>query len=207
MQTKTITENITSTILEKVEEKIKPLAEENEKLRMEIQNLNKKLENIEAISKRNNVIIHGIPESNEEKQDDLNALLFTTLSQIDVEIEKTDINRVHRLGKKSNSEGKIRPILLATTTLQKKIQILQNKKKMKEGTYITQDLTKEAQLRNKEIKLAKDKGNDKRKRSETPSPKNTQNKPKNDTKIIRVDAFQQMRERSYSLSEKNTYRH
>lgn len=206
-QTTTITENITSIILQKVDEKIKPLVEENEKLKNEVEKLSKKIENLETNAKRNNILIHGIPEINEEKPENLTAVITTTLSEIDVQIEHGEIDRALRLGKKTNVDGRVRPILLATTTLQKKIEILKNKKKMRTGTYITQDLTKEALQRNQASKLT-NKGNDKRKRSETPSPQITPTTQGKETKVQKLDAFQHMRERSYSLSlsDKNNYR-
>ncbi|GBP11866.1 hypothetical protein EVAR_74504_1 [Eumeta japonica] len=58
---------------------------------------------------------------------------------IDVDLEKGETDRLQRLGKKGD---KIRPILLATSTQQKKIQILKNKQKMKPNSCITQDLPK-----------------------------------------------------------------
>ncbi|GBP54272.1 hypothetical protein EVAR_36488_1 [Eumeta japonica] len=109
--------------------KIKPLAEENEKLENEVERLNNKNEALKSNSKRKNVLKHGILESIEEKQDDLTALITTTLSAIDMRIEKSEIDRALRLGKKTNRDGKIRPILFAITTLHKNIQVLKNKKK------------------------------------------------------------------------------
>ncbi|GBP25137.1 hypothetical protein EVAR_19619_1 [Eumeta japonica] len=99
---------------------------------------------------------------------------------------------------------KIRPILLTTTTIQRKIQILKNKKKMQENTYITNDYSKDA-LEKRKIKAANFRESEKRKRiSETPSPKETNDSASK--KIQRTDAFQLMRERAYSMHEKNTYR-
>lgn len=45
--------------------------------------------------------------------------------------------------------------------------------------------------------------NDKRKRSETPS---SGNQNQNNPKMQKKDAFQYLRERSYSLPDRNTYR-
>ncbi|CAH2097986.1 unnamed protein product [Euphydryas editha] len=203
LQTKTITEKITAAVLQKVDEKLQPIIEENVKLKDEIENLNKKIQNLEANSKRNNVILHGLPETEEENHDDLNTLVTSTLRGIDVDIEKGEIDRLQRLGRKGDKTGKIRPILLATTTLQKKIHILKNKQKMKPNSYITQDLPKSVLQAKRDEKNRYKNDNEKRKRSETPSPGNA-NKTLN--KIKRKDAFQFMRERSYSLSDKKTHR-
>lgn len=204
LQTNIITENITTAVLKQVDEKIKPIIEENAKLKTEIDNLNRKIENLETNGKRNNIIIHGLLESQDESRDDLQALVTSKLRDIDVILKEDEINRMQRLGKKAMEGGKIRPILLATTTLQKKIQILKNKKKMSPNTYITQDLSKEALLKKKEKYPRNKKPYEKRKRSETPSPKNSDIRNLNDPKIIKRDAFQYMRERSQSLSDKHS---
>ncbi|CAH2091439.1 unnamed protein product [Euphydryas editha] len=171
-QTNTITENITAAILKQVDEKIKPIREENEKLKNEVEVLNKKILNLEMNSKRNNILIHGLPEASEEKHEDLINLVTSTLKGIEIEIESREIDRLQRLGKRGENDSKTRPILLTTTTLQKKIQILRNKKKMKPNTYITHDLPKQKLLLKKESKSTYTNRNEmeKRKRSETPSP-------------------------------------
>lgn len=203
LQTNIITENITTAVLKQVDEKIKPIIEENAKLKTEIDNLTRKIENLETNGKRNNILIHGLLESQDESQDDLQALVTSKLKDIDVILKEEEINRIQRLGK-VKEEGKIRPILLATTTLQKKIQILKNKKKMSPNTYITQDLSKEALLKKKEKYTKNKKPYEKRKRPETPSPKNSDIGNRNDPKIKKRDAFQYMRERAQSLSDKHS---
>lgn len=206
LQTNIITENITTAVLLQVEEKIKPIIEENEKLKTEIVKLNRKIDYLETTGKRNNVIIHGLPETQGESQEDLKTLVTSTLKDIDVILKEEEINRIQRLGKGDKEGGKTRPILLATTTLLKKIQILKNKKKMSPKTYITQDLSKEAQLKKKEKSYNNKKENEKRKRSETPSPKGNDARNSNDPKMMKRDAFQYLRERSHSLSEKYPHR-
>lgn len=201
-QTTEITESITATILHTVDEKLKPVIAENEKLRSEVETLNKKIQFLEVNARKNNLVLHGIPEAEDENIDNLHSVAIRIIKELDVELENSDINKVQRIGKKIDNE-KIRPILLSTTTLQKKVQILRNKKKMKEKTYITQDYSKE-EMEKRKAKADNFRENEKRKRnSETPSPRD---QPSTSTKKIpKVDAFQLMRERAYSMSEKNTY--
>lgn len=205
LQTATITENITAAILHQVDEKIKPIIEENEKLKQEVETLNKKILTLASITRKNNILIHGLPEENDEKFEDLSNLVKSTLRGIEVEIKTEDINILQRLGKKGSRDGKTRPILLATTSLQKKIQILKNKKKLKADIYITHDLPKEVLLAKKGNKNKNSgdskKDTEKRKRSETPSPGNP---IATNTKMHKIDAFQYLRQRSHSFSEKNT---
>lgn len=202
IQTKTISETITASVLRKVEDKINPIIEENKKLKSEIEHLKKRIDTFEMYEKRNNVLLHGIAETIDEKTGDLSKLVISKLSEIDVQLNEGEINRIQRLGKKQHEAGKIRPILLATTTLQKKIQILKNKKKMKPGSYITQDLPKDAYIKNKQKKNNEKKDNEKRKRADTPSPQNPNDNTKNEPKLQKIDAFQYLRGRTLSLSEK-----
>lgn len=208
-QTNTITENITKSVLAKVDDKIKPIIEENKKLKSELEVLNKKIENLELKGKRNNVIIHGIPEMQHETHEDLKALVMSTLKEIDVSLKEEEINRMQRLGKNNKDDSKIRPIMLSTTTLQKKVQILKSKNKMKSNAYITQDLSKAEILKRKENRNKNKNETDTRKRKErsgTPSPKGNIDGKNNEPKARKRDAFQYLRERSYSLSDKYSYR-
>lgn len=218
LQTATLTENITTAVLTKVEEKIVPIIEENKKLKSEVEVLKNKILNLETNSRKNNILIHGLPENKEEDTEGLTALVISTLKDIEVEIGLGEIDRIQRLGKRGEDVQKVRPILLATTTLQKKIQILKNKKKLKPTAYITQDLPK-AILQKKRENKGKNPEKieiEKRKRSETPSPgsqntttskvQKTSNADNFQKIAPQINAFQYMRERSHSLSDKNTNR-
>lgn len=201
-QTIQITENVTTTVLKVVDEKIQPIIVENERLTREVEKLNKQLQTLDINARKNNIILHGIPEPSTEKYEDLIALTIETIKNLEVPLENSEINKIQRLGRKEGN-GKIRPILLTTTTLHKKIQILRNKKKMKENTYITKDYSKDT-MEKRKTNASNFRENEKRKRtSETPSPKDTNNST--NKKIQRTNAFQLMRERAYSMSEKNTY--
>ncbi|GBP67303.1 hypothetical protein EVAR_97921_1 [Eumeta japonica] len=133
-QTIQITENITKTVLKVVDEKIQPIIAENERLTREVEKLNKQLQNLDVNARKNNIILHGIPEPNTEKYEDLNALVIKTITDLDVPLENSEINKVQRLGKKMDSE-KIRPIMLTTTTIQRKFKFLRTRRKCKK-TYI-----------------------------------------------------------------------
>ncbi|GBP28948.1 hypothetical protein EVAR_83847_1 [Eumeta japonica] len=98
-QTIQITENITKTVLKVVDEKIQPIIAENERLTREVEKLNKQLQNLDVNARKNNIILHGIPEPSTEKYEDLNALVIKTITDLDVPLENSEINKVQRLGK------------------------------------------------------------------------------------------------------------
>lgn len=227
-QTKIITQTVTENVLISLESTLKPIIEENKVMKAEIDELHKKINQLETSSRRNNFIIHGIAEE-EKNQQELREIVIKTLENIDVPIEPSEMDRTYRLGKKREKES-VRPILVSTTTFQKKIDVVKNKRKMTKNTYITEDLTKEGiELQNelrKKLKSEREKGNyayiyrnevivkgkytEKRKRTNTNSPSSekpndVESEKDTPAKIQKADAFAYMRARAYSKSEKNTY--
>ncbi|KAJ2937219.1 hypothetical protein O0L34_g19453 [Tuta absoluta] len=117
LQADIISDKITKTVLTKVEEKLQPLVEENAKLKADMQKLNRKLEYLDTNERRNNIIIHGLAEQNDESQQQLRALVSSTIEETGVKLKEEEMDRIQRLGKKNKENGKIRPILVTTTTL------------------------------------------------------------------------------------------
>lgn len=228
-QTKIITQNITATLMSSIENKITPLIEENKHLKAEIETLNKKVKYLENTKRINNIIIHGIKET-EHSQDDLFNIIKDTLQNINIKVEKNDINKYYRLGKKEGN--KTRPILISLISNLKKVEIIKNKNKMAEKTYITEDFSKETlDLRRnlqQQLQVEKEKGNEafiknnkiivkgksdaeKRKRELSTSPTDIKSPQPAEKEIIKApskmhktDAFTYMKARSLSLSEKGT---
>uniref|UniRef100_A0A2A4J436 Endonuclease-reverse transcriptase n=1 Tax=Heliothis virescens TaxID=7102 RepID=A0A2A4J436_HELVI len=225
-QANLITAN-TEKIMLSIDEKLIPLLEENKNLKKEIEVLNQKINTLEDMNKKNNIIIHGLKET-DTNYSQLYNNIKQLLQKIDVNIENFDINRMYRIGKKTPE--KVRPVLISFTTYNKKIELLRNKKKMTENTYITEDYSKETLQKRKELLpqlkeerekgneayirnnklIIKPKENEKRKRDNSTSPSTgpqQQEKAKTiiaPAKLQRTDPFAYMRSRSYSLTEKNT---
>lgn len=225
-QANLITAN-TEKIMLSIDEKLIPLLEENKNLKKEIEVLNQKINTLEDMNKKNNIIIHGLKET-DTNYSQLYNNIKQLLQKIDVNIENFDINRMYRIGKKATE--KVRPVLISFTTYNKKIEVLRNKKKTTENTYITEDYSKETLQKRKELLpqlkeerekgneayirnnklIVKPKGNEKRKRGNSTSPSTVpqqQEKAKTiiaPTKLQRTDPFAYMRSRSHSLTEKNT---
>lgn len=233
-QTITITQSVTDTLMRAMDDKIQPILEENKNLKIEVQSLNRKIKYLEDANRKNNLIIHGVKETENNYEDLFNTICYT-LQKTKVNVEKIEINKYHRLGRKQ--EGKTRPILIAFTSYQKKVEVLKNKTKMPDQTYITDDLSKETiELRKnlqQQLKQEKEKGNEafiknnkliikekpepgKRKRdscSLSPANIQTPTRPEGVKTIIappklhKTDAFAYMRSRSHSLSEKQNQQH
>jgi hypothetical protein len=213
LQTKAITENIRTELANMIDEKLKPVIEENKQLKIEIENIKAKME---KETRRNNLVLHGLPEKETDNVELLELVVETlnTLSEnagID-NWDKWEISGVRRLGKKGGKS--IRPVLISVTLLWRKILILKNKKKFPKDIYATEDYPKEildkrrglkSQLEEERKKgkiayilydklVVKEPINEKRKRSPSGSPSTshatqhypTNNKPR---KINKIDAF------------------
>lgn len=229
-QTTIITEAVTANIMRSIDEKIKPLVEENKMLQLEVEILNSRINRLEDTNRKNNIIIHGVEET-ETNFAGLFGIVGEILGKICVRVENYDINKIYRLGKQST--GKIRPIMISLTTYNKKIEILKGKTRMPVNTHITEDFSKETLQKRKELqgqlREEREKGNqafiknnkvivkqtketEKRKRDSSTSPGSTTQQEGKKTviapaKLIRTDPFAYMRSRSHSLTEKTPTQH
>ena len=124
------------------------LAEDRERIQAKLEKVSIKLEDQLQYSRRNMILIHGVDESNgPENTDDIAVIIF---NEMDVPIQKKDINRSHRLGGRnartgSNSQEdreKKRPIIVSFLSYQHKKLTFDSKKKLRgQSHYITESLT------------------------------------------------------------------
>ncbi|KOB67947.1 Endonuclease-reverse transcriptase [Operophtera brumata] len=112
-QTTIITEAVTANIMRSIDEKIKPLVEENKMLHLEVEILNSRINRLEDTNRKNNIIIHGVEET-ETNFAGLFGIVGEIFGKICVRVENYDINKIYRLGKQST--GKIRPIMISLTS-------------------------------------------------------------------------------------------
>lgn len=144
-QTNIINETVQQTIASSIEEKLLPIKQETENLKLENNMLKSKMKNLELESKRNNLIIHGVEEK-ERNSNELMEIVLETLNNVEnklnsAEWDKWEISRAERLGKKI--EHKIRPIKITLTLGWRKLELLRNKKYLPKNVKITEDFTKE----------------------------------------------------------------
>ncbi|KAI5643177.1 hypothetical protein NE865_04899 [Phthorimaea operculella] len=142
--TKNITESVTQTLTATMDDKLRPLIEENHQLKKEVNILKSKINKLEKDSRRNNVILHGIKET-EKSFPELLTTIIQTFDKIGgkeyEEWDKWEICSARRIGRKQ--EGKTRPILITLSLEWRKIQLLKNKKLYPKDIYITEDFPKE----------------------------------------------------------------
>ncbi|XP_075970122.1 uncharacterized protein LOC142987659 [Anticarsia gemmatalis] len=223
-QTLELKESITNSVMEKMDEKIKPIIAENKDLKEKVISLEKEIEYMKRDKKKNNIIIFGLQEEEESTTGLIEVVKNIFNKDLNINIGDFEINQIFRIGKKSPGR-KPRPVLLSLVNSWKKTEILRVRKNLKD-IYITEDYSKEVlekrkmlqtKLKEERIKgnfayLRYDKlvvkennaSNEKRKRGEAYSPgDNTQTKKQQvwtPSHTNRRNAFDVMRGRSNSLS-------
>ena len=91
-----------------------------------IESLKGCLDRQEQYSRRNCLLIHGLPESKNENTDEL--VIDAIKEKMGEEIEKNEIDRSHRIGVPKNI-GKSRPIIIKFVRYNTRCKIFKNKKK------------------------------------------------------------------------------
>lgn len=223
-QTVELKESITNSIMEKIDEKIKPIIAENKDLKIKLINLEKEMEYLKKDRKQNNIILFGLKEEEKCMLELIQEVKNIFNKDLNIIIEELEINNIYRIGKK-NPDGKPRPVLLSFVNLWKKNDVMKVRKNLKD-IYITEDYSKEvlekrkilqAKLKEERMKgnfayLKYDKlvvkenntSNEKRKREISSSPRDKTHAKKQQvgtpSQNNRRNAFDVMRGRSNSLS-------
>ena len=149
-QTISITESITNTIMEKIEEKLQPIVKENEKLKANVRKLEEEVEQLKREKKNNNLVLFGVKEEEKSFTQLLEKIKKIFKEDLDINIEEREINKMFRLGKINSENKKPRPILLSLVSEMKKVEIMKNKKNLKD-IYINDDFSKETLEKRKEL--------------------------------------------------------
>ncbi|KAI5633315.1 hypothetical protein NE865_12813 [Phthorimaea operculella] len=127
------TTEITNNLMDALAERITPLEQENKILKNKVEILETKLSNLEIENKKNNVILYGMEEKDEENAQQLLESTITLLSsELNVNIERTCVNKIYRIGKRQTDPQKPRPVLLSLTNTWRKAEILKNKRNSKQ---------------------------------------------------------------------------
>lgn len=216
------TTTLKQSIREEIDEKLKPLVEENMYLKTEVEKLNEKINRMESEKRESNLIFYGFDESTDSN---ISIVKMVTKALMDsgIDINDRDINKAFRIGKPKNDK-QARPILVKMVNHWKRNEILRNKKKLPKHIYVNEDYSKEVlekrrhlipqmkeERKNGRIAFIKhDKlvvkgeeamSRDKRKREKSASPNNI-TKHNYGQKINRINAFERLyRNRSHSTSE------
>lgn len=144
--------NQTKDIISQMDEKLMPIKQELEELKTENCHLKTKIANLIKNSRINNIIVYGFEENEKSQVELMESVIKKLNGDLNVQLEKKDINILHRIGKKDKPNNKKRPILISFVNLWKKIELMKKKKNLK-GIYISEDYPKEIQEKRKELQI------------------------------------------------------
>lgn len=154
---KEMKESIPKNINKNIDEKFAILEKNQEQLKDTVEEQGKKILRLESFTRRKNLIFFGVEETENSYFSLQSKITNLIITDMKVECQNADIEYVTRMGKKSE---KVRPIIVTLTTMGKKIEILKNKKLIKNSSfYIKQDYPPEVleERKNLHIQLQKEK--------------------------------------------------
>ncbi|XP_037295310.1 uncharacterized protein LOC119189515 [Manduca sexta] len=224
-QTVELTESLTKNLMDRMDEKLNPIIEENEQLKQKVCDLEKEVKYLKREKKGNNIIIFGLEEGENSISELFKSVKIILKEDLNINMEQFEINNLYRLGK-NKVQNKPRLVLCSFINTWKKDEIMKNRKNLKK-IYISEDYSKEVLEKRKALlpllKEEREKGNiaflnydklvvkepnaEKRKREPTTSPSPSKTQPKkqltlNSAKNNRMHAFDATRPRSNSLTSK-----
>ena len=95
----------------------------------EIEVLKHSLDRQQQYSRRNCVLIHGIPEQKGEETDE--QTLKIIIEELGETVEKSDLDRAHRIGAFKEDKSKCRAIIVKFSKYNVREKVFKNKKKLK----------------------------------------------------------------------------
>ncbi|XP_022819894.1 uncharacterized protein LOC111353298 [Spodoptera litura] len=167
-QTTELKQSITKSIMDKIDDKLIPLVEENKNLKIRVEKLEKEIEVMKRVEKKNNIIkennivVFGLEEKETSTLELLQEFKKHLNQDLNIKIENYEINKIHRLGAKNREINKPRPVLCSFVNNWRKYEIIKNKKNLIKIN-ISEDYSKEVLEKRKglQAKLAEErkKGN------------------------------------------------
>ena len=115
---------------------IKDLRQKVSSLKNEHEQLKSDVENQEQCSRRNCVLVHGIPKEQGEGSDSI--VLNAINEHLEEELTEDDIERAHRVGKPKQNKKTPRLIIIKFVRYNCRRRIFLNKKNLKTLEYLSQ---------------------------------------------------------------------
>ncbi|KAG0412590.1 hypothetical protein HPB47_010258, partial [Ixodes persulcatus] len=121
-----------------------------QRLEETIKHQNDRLIEFENRSRKNNLIIYGLPEEDKESEDDLKQKVIKDLFDAKLGVQVKSLERIHRLGYKRNESR--RRIITKLFNYNEKLSVLKKCKKLKGTTIsVSSDYAKETREKRKKL--------------------------------------------------------
>lgn len=109
--------------MDKMEEKLIPIVEEKKNLKIKVGKLEKEIEYLKREERNNNIVIFGIEEKEKSTYELIQKIKENFKSDLNINVEDYEINKIHRLGNKSEENRKPRPILCSFSNNWKNVKL------------------------------------------------------------------------------------
>lgn len=156
-----ITERVTHNINNMMEEKFMAWEQKHEKLKQIVEDQEKRIYFLEKQERKRNLVFFGIQET-ETSYASLETMFINWIEKyFFIKLSRTDIQEIKRIGKKIERP---RPIVVTFSTLGTKIELIKNKRVLKDTPYYFKEdfprqvLEKRRELQ-EQLKSEKEKGN------------------------------------------------
>lgn len=131
-----------------IKDRLMKIEEYSGELNDKIKSMEWEIDSLEQYSRRNCLLIHGIPEPSQPIVEDTDALVINVLSEkLGVQVGKAHLDRSHRLGRRNPLSGtrpKPRPVIAKFVSYNTRSDVFRQKRKLKgTGMGITESLTKQ----------------------------------------------------------------
>lgn len=137
--------------LDKIEQENQEAWEEIDDLKSENENLKERMQQMEDYSRRDNVIINGIKEDENETEEELTEKVKELGLSLGLEIESYDIHACHRLP--TNRKEDTPAVILKLNNRNKRSKLIRRSKDVKiEGVYVSPHLSKKTAEIHKEAR-------------------------------------------------------
>lgn len=131
--------------LDKMEKQNEEDRRELERIREENSDLNRRIEELEQYSRKNNIIISGIPKKEMEREEELMERVKEIAEKLKVKLETHDICALHRLPTRKKTEQP--PVIVKLNSIIKKNNLMANAKEQRlRGIYINEHITQQTQI-------------------------------------------------------------
>lgn len=132
-------------------EQIDKLTKQNEELQAQVNKIEEKLIALESYGRKENLILHGVPEKSDENVINIVKDLFAKCGMPAMERKYHLFDRIHRLPKTNTNSPHPRPIIMRFHHHHDREIIWANKSLLTDPTYITEDFPKEVKDRRKQL--------------------------------------------------------
>lgn len=121
-----------------------------------------RLDFLEKEKRKRNLLVFGVEEKEDETMRDLEETIMEIARIIKSDLRLVEVDYISRMGKKKN-DGKNRPVILSLTTLRRKIEMIANKKYLKDTNYYlkehyTKEIVEKRKVLNKEVMKLREEG-------------------------------------------------